>query len=269
MGEPKQMNLLVLSGVSVVYMNILLALRGVSLSVPQGSMVALLGANGSGKTTTLKAISNLVSLDRGKVTNGTIRYDNSLIQGQPPEHLVQRGIVQVLEGRRCFLGLTVEENLAVASNGARRRRHVLVQGVDDIYEFFPSLARQRKKKVGILSGGEQQMVAIGRALLAQPQLLLMDEPSMGLAPQLVVQIFETMRRLNETLGLTILVAEQNAHIALKYADTGYMLSNGTVVRGGSALELSKSEDVKRFYLGTDGSDAAEKWRNANYVDWMV
>ena len=264
-------NSLVLSGVSAVYSNIILALRGVSLTVPTGGMVALLGANGAGKTTTLKAISNLLSVERGKVTEGTITYEGKEIQGIEPEYLVQRGIVQVLEGRRCFLNLTVEENLAVAANNARQREKVLIRGMGDIYEYFPKLAAHRKSKAGILSGGEQQMLAIGRALLAQPKLLLLDEPSMGLAPQIVSQIFEILRTLNVRLGLTILVAEQNARVALKHADFGYVLSNGMILKGGPAAELSESEDIKRFYLGiVEGDkDSSERANHGVDVDWMV
>jgi branched-chain amino acid transport system ATP-binding protein len=264
-------NCLVLSGVTTVYSNIILALRGVSLVVPTGGMVALLGANGAGKTTTLKAISNLLSVERGKVTEGTITYEGKEIQGIEPEYLVQRGIVQVLEGRRCFLNLTVEENLAVAANNARHREKVLIRNMGDIYECFPKLAAHRKSKAGILSGGEQQMLAIGRALLAQPKLLLLDEPSMGLAPQIVSQIFEILKTLNVKLGLTILVAEQNARVALKHADFGYVLSNGMILKGGPSAELSQSEDIKRFYLGIGESDkgSSERADHGVSIDWMA
>ena len=264
-------NCLVLSNVSAVYSNIITALRGVSLAVPTGGMVALLGANGAGKTTTLKAISNLLSVERGKVTEGTITYDGKEIQGTQPEYLVQRGIVQVLEGRRCFLNLTVEENLAVAANNARRREKVLIGSMDDIYGHFPKLAAHRKSEAGKLPGGEQQMLAIGRALLAQPKLLLLDEPSMGLAPQIVSQIFDILRTLNSKLGLTILVAEQNARVALKHADFGYVLSNGMILKGGPAAELSQSEDIKRFYLGIGEGDKGSSVRASHGVniDWMA
>jgi branched-chain amino acid transport system ATP-binding protein len=264
-------NCLVLSNVSAVYSNIITALRGVSLAVPTGGMVALLGANGAGKTTTLKAISNLLSVERGKVTEGTITYDGKEIQGTQPEYLVQRGIVQVLEGRRCFLNLTVEENLAVAANNARRREKVLIGSMDDIYGHFPKLAAHRKSEAGKLSGGEQQMLTIGRALLAQPKLLLLDEPSMGLAPQIVSQIFDILRTLNSKLGLTILVAEQNARVALKHADFGYVLSNGMILKGGPAAELSQSEDIKRFYLGIGEGDKGSSVRASHGVniDWMA
>jgi branched-chain amino acid transport system ATP-binding protein len=266
MNETDMLNL---SGVSAVYSNIVLALRGVSLSVPKGSIVALLGANGAGKTSTLKAISNLISLERGEVTEGTIMYDGSAVQGVEPGQLVCRGIVQVMEGRRCFVGLSVEENLSVAENNVRQSSYRLIKRVGEIYELFPSLGRQRKKRAGVLSGGEQQMLAIGRALLAQPKLLLLDEPSMGLAPQLVVQIFETLRELNESLGLTILVAEQNARVALKHAHFGYILSNGTVSRGGPAAELAQSEDVQKFYLGIGDKNAAARHHVASDIDWMT
>jgi branched-chain amino acid transport system ATP-binding protein len=264
-------NCLILSNVSAVYSNIILALRGVSLTVPTGGMVALLGPNGAGKTTTLKAISNLLSVERGEVTEGAIIYDGKEIQGIEPEYLVRRGIVQVLEGRRCFLNLTVEENLAVAANNAGQREKVLIKSIDDIYEYFPKLAVHRKSKAGILSGGEQQMLAIGRALLAQPKLLLLDEPSMGLAPQIVAQIFEILKALNSKLGLPILVAEQNARVALKHADFGYVLSNGMILKGGPAAELSQSEDIKRFYLGIAEGDKSDGERpgDGGDIDWML
>jgi branched-chain amino acid transport system ATP-binding protein len=268
--RPEKDELLALSGVSVVYSNVILGIKGVSLSVPSGGMVALLGANGAGKTTTLKSISNLISVERGKVTRGTIRYEGEEIQGIQPERLVQYGIVQVLEGRRCFLNLTVEENLAVAANGARGREK-LISGVDEIYSFFPNLAAYRKKDAAILSGGEQQMLAIGRALLAQPRLLLLDEPSMGLAPQLVSQIFSILNRLNKSLSLSILVAEQNARVALRYADYGYVLGNGNVLVGGTAEELSQSDDIKRSYFGIveDGSSGETSHLNRRGgIDWM-
>jgi branched-chain amino acid transport system ATP-binding protein len=266
----EKVELLALSGVNVVYSNVILGIKGVSLSVPSGSMVALLGANGAGKTTTLKSISNLISVERGKVTRGTIRYEGEEIQGIQPERLVQCGIVQVLEGRRCFLNLTVEENLAVAANGARGREK-LIGGVDEIYSFFPNLAAYRKKDAAVLSGGEQQMLAIGRALLAQPRLLLLDEPSMGLAPQVVSQIFLILNRLNKSLGLTILVAEQNARVALRYADYGYVLGNGNVLVGGTADELSQSDDIKRSYFGIveDASSGETSHLNRRSgIDWM-
>jgi len=262
--------LLALSGVSVVYSNVILGIKGVSLSVPSGGMVALLGANGAGKTTTLKSVSNLISVERGKVTRGTIRYEGKEIQGMQPERLVRYGIVQVLEGRRCFLNLTVEENLAVAANGARGREK-LIGGVDEVYSFFPNLAAYRRKGAAILSGGEQQMLAIGRALLAQPRLLLLDEPSMGLAPQLVSQIFSILNRLNKSLGLTILVAEQNARVALRYADYGYVLGNGNVLVSGTAEELSQSDDIKRSYLGIvedDSSGETSHLSRRSGIDWM-
>lgn len=264
-------NCLVLSNVSVIYSNVILALRGVSLTVRNGSMVALLGANGAGKTTTLKAISNLISLERGKVTDGAILYRGGEIQGTEPEYLVQRGIVQVLEGRRCFAKLSVQENLDVAANNARRRDKVLVGGVGDIYDLFPKLAARRKNLAEVLSGGEQQMLAIGRALLAQPKLLLLDEPSMGLAPQIVSQIFEILRTLNSKLGLTILVSEQNARIALKHADFGYVLSNGMIAKGGPAAELLQSEDIKKFYLGVGETEKGgfERAKHGADVDWMA
>ncbi len=260
---------LTLSAVSVLYSNIILALRGVSFSVPRGSMVALLGANGAGKTTTLKAISNLLSVERGRVTEGKTIYEGHEIQGTEPEHLVRKGIVQVLEGRRCFLNLSVDENFGVAAHNSRRTAGALIKGPNVVYDYFPALVALKKKKAGFLSGGEQQMLAIGRALLAQPKLLLLDEPSMGLAPQIVSQIFEILRALKDSLGLTILVAEQNARIALRHADFGYVLNNGMVLKGGPAAELSQSEDIKKFYLGIGENSRAGEGNNAMSVDWMI
>lgn len=267
--ETSKANHVTLTGVNVVYANVIQALRGVSLTVPKGSIVALLGPNGAGKSTTLKAISNLLSLERGQVTDGSITYDGTDIQGTEPELLVQRGIVQVLEGRRCFLTLSVEENLAVAANSVRRTDARLIRNADEIYELFPKLAFHRKSRAGILSGGEQQMLAISRALLAQPKVLLLDEPSMGLAPQIVSQIFEILRTLNTRLGLTILVAEQNARIALRHADHGYVLGNGMIVKGGPASELARSDDIKKFYLGLGPSGGAFENSSQIDVDWMA
>ncbi len=203
--------------IEVVYDRIILVLKGVSLTVPDGAMVALLGANGAGKSTTLKAISNLLSLDRGSITRGTIRYRGKEVQRRSPEWLVGQGIVQVLEGRRCFPHLTVEENLLVGAYKQGYRKEAIRRSIDIVYSYFPNLAERRKSSAGYVSGGEQQMLAIGRALLAQPKLLLLDEPSMGLAPRVVSEIFAILSRLNRELGLSVLLAEQNAIIALRHA----------------------------------------------------
>lgn len=246
--------ILILSDVDVVYDETVLALRRVSLSIENGQIVALLGANGAGKTTTLKTISNLISVERGIITHGQIIYEGREIQGASPDQLVRAGIVQVMEGRRCFPNLTVDENLEVAVKRSRRPDRTRVMGKTEIYDLFPRLALHRTTKAGLLSGGEQQMLAIGRALLTQPKLLLLDEPSIGLAPKVVAQIFTILKKLNRELGLSILVAEQNARVALRHADYGYVLANGQVIKSGSARELSESKDMRHFYLGTYSSE---------------
>jgi branched-chain amino acid transport system ATP-binding protein len=227
---------------------VILVLKGVSLEVPEGQIVTLLGANGAGKTTSLKAISNLLETERGAVTKGTIELDGERVHNRSPRELVRRGVIQVMEGRRCFEHLTVEENLLSAAFARRARRSEFLADLDRIYTHFPQLKRRRKAIAGYTSGGEQQMTALGRALMARPRMILLDEPSMGLAPQVVEEIFEIVRALNVE-GVTFLVAEQNTAVALRYADYGYILENGRVVMDGTGADLSGNEDVKEFYLG--------------------
>jgi branched-chain amino acid transport system ATP-binding protein len=248
--------ILLVEHVEAVYAKSILALRDVSLAVEAGSMVALLGANGAGKTTTLKAISRLLSVERGEVTRGTLSYRGQDIRAADPADLVALGLVQVLEGRRCFPHLSVEENLVMGAIsrrlGAEQRRAQLAE----IYALFPRLGERRKGSAGYLSGGEQQMLAIGRALMAEPTLILLDEPSMGLAPQIVEEIFEILADLNRRRRVSFLIAEQNAAIALAYADHAYVLETGRVVRGGPARELLSQSDLQSFYLG--GAEGAER-----------
>ena len=246
--------LLDVNNIEVVYDRIILVLKGISLRVPAGSIVTLLGANGAGKTTTLMSISNLLSLERGTITNGVIRYQGEEIQRRNPESLVKRGIVQVLEGRRCFPHLTVEENLLVGAFTQGQSRRKIGDEIETVYQFFPLLKERRKSLAGYISGGEQQMLAIGRALLARPKLLLLDEPSMGLAPLIVSEIFEILKQLNRELQLTVLLAEQNANIALRYSSYGYVLENGQVVMENDAKSLLENADIKQFYLGLGGED---------------
>jgi branched-chain amino acid transport system ATP-binding protein len=239
--------MLEVSGVQVAYQDVILALRGVSLSVPDGGFVTLLGANGAGKTTTLKAISGLLRPERGRVTRGTITFDGERIDGRPAADLVRRGIVQVMEGRRVFEHLTVAENLVAGAH--LRRRAPLDADLDMVRDYFPVLATRWQTKAGYLSGGEQQMLAIGRALMARPRLMLLDEPSLGLAPRLVDGIFEIVTRLNREAGVAVLLVEQNAALALDVAQWGYVLETGRVVLDGSAERLGGNEDVAEFYLG--------------------
>ena len=241
--------LLALDGVEVMYDQIILALRGVTLEVARGAVVALLGANGAGKTTTLKAASGLLTAERGAVTSGSLRYDGVDTRSLAPRTLVQRGLVQVLEGRRCFAELTVEENLRAGTLARGTSRRELEGELERAYAYFPRLRDKRDVPAGYTSGGEQQMVALGRALLTRPTLVLLDEPSMGLAPKIVEEIFEIVRTLNQHEGVTFLLAEQNATLALKYADHGYLLDNGRVVASGPADLLRERPDVREFYLG--------------------
>ena len=239
--------LLAVNNIEVIYDHVILE-KGVSLEVPEGGVVALLGANGAGKSTTLKAISNLLRSERGEVTKGTILFEGDRIDGSTPNDLVKRGVIQVMEGRHCFEHLTVEENLLT---GAYTRRGAgEIQGdLEKVYSYFPRLKERRNAQAGYTSGGEQQMCAIGRALMSRPKMILLDEPSMGLAPQLVEGIFETVRRLNQEQGVSFLLAEQNTNVALRYATYGYILENGRVVLDGDAEALRSNEDVKEFYLG--------------------
>jgi len=241
--------LLDVNGIEVIYNHVILVLKGVSLQVPEGRIVALLGANGAGKTTTLRAISNLLKGERGDVTKGAIRYRDERIERLSPAELVRRGVVQVMEGRHCFAHLTVEENLLTGAYTRPQGRGELSASLDRVYQYFPRLKQRRASQAGYTSGGEQQMVAIGRALMARPSMILLDEPSMGLAPQIVEEIFEIVHDLNQRERVSFLLAEQNTHIALRYADYGYILENGRVMMDGAADDLARNEDVKEFYLG--------------------
>ena len=240
---------LVLNNIEVVYSHVILVLKGVSLSVPKGGIVALLGANGAGKTTTLKAISNLLRAERGEVTKGSIVFDGHEVHELSPNDLVQRGCIQVMEGRRCFAHLTVEENLLTGSFTRRDGKGAIAADLVRVYAYFPRLEERRNSTAGYTSGGEQQMCAIGRALMSRPKMILLDEPSMGLAPQIVEEIFEIVRDLNEREHVSFLLAEQNTAMALRYARYGYILENGRVVMDGEANTLAANEDVKEFYLG--------------------
>jgi branched-chain amino acid transport system ATP-binding protein len=237
------------SNIEVIYDHVILVLKGVSLQVPKGRIVALLGANGAGKTTTLKAISNLLRAERGDVTKGSIEFDGKRIDQLTPNDLVRMGVCQVMEGRHCFQHLTVEENLLTGAFTRSIGRAELARDLDLVYQYFPRLRERRGSLAGYTSGGEQQMTAIGRALMARPKMILLDEPSMGLAPQLVEEIFEIVRDLNQKEGVSFLLAEQNTNIALRYADYGYILENGRVVMDGEAKRLRENDDVKEFYLG--------------------
>jgi branched-chain amino acid transport system ATP-binding protein len=237
------------NNIEVVYDHVILVLKGVSLAVPKGEIVALLGANGAGKSTTLKAISNLLSAERGEVTKGSIIFDGEEVHARSPNELVRRGCIQVMEGRHCFGHLTVEENLLTGAFTRRDGGAAVRRDLELVYTYFPRLKERRGSTAGYISGGEQQMCAIGRALMSRPKMILLDEPSMGLAPQLVEEIFEIVGDLNAKEGVSFLLAEQNTRMALKYARYGYVLENGRVVLDGEAKALSENEDVKEFYLG--------------------
>ncbi len=241
--------LLEVNNIEVIYNHVILVLKGVSLSVKQGGITALLGGNGAGKTTTLKAISNLLHSERGEVTKGSIVYKGERVQDLDPAALVKRGVIQVMEGRHCFEHLTVEENLLTGAYTRRDGKGAVADDLELVYSYFPRLKERRKSQAGYTSGGEQQMVAVGRALMSRPETILLDEPSMGLAPQLVEQIFEIVKSINENEGVSFLLAEQNTNVALRYAHSGYILENGRVVMEGSAKDLRENPDVKEFYLG--------------------
>ena len=241
--------LLELNNIEVIYNHVILVLRGVSLVVPKGGIVALLGGNGAGKTTTLKSISNLLHSERGEVTKGFISYRGVEIQGSDPSEMVKSGVIQVMEGRHCFEHLTVEENLLTGAYTRKDGKGSIEADLDMVYSYFPRLKDRRKSQAGYTSGGEQQMCALGRALMSKPETILLDEPSMGLAPQLVEQIFEIVKSINENEGVTFLLAEQNTNVALRYAHYGYILESGRVVMDGVASELRENPDVKEFYLG--------------------
>ncbi|GHE01713.1 branched-chain amino acid ABC transporter ATP-binding protein [Defluviimonas sp. 20V17] len=241
--------LLEVNNIEVIYNHVILVLKGVSLRVPKGGITALLGGNGAGKTTTLKAVSNLLHSERGEVTKGSITYRGDRIQAMAPADLVKRGVIQVMEGRHCFEHLTVEENLLTGAYTRRDGKGAIGADLEMVYSYFPRLKERRRSQAGYTSGGEQQMVAIGRALMSRPEMVLLDEPSMGLAPQLVEQIFEIVKSVNENEGVTFLLAEQNTNVALRFAHYGYILESGRVVMDGPAAELRENPDVKEFYLG--------------------
>ena len=241
------------NNIEVIYDHVILVLKGVSLDVPKGGIVALLGANGAGKTTTLKAISNLLRAERGDVTKGTIELNGERIDKLTANELVKRGVIQVMEGRHCFEHLTIEENLMAGAYTRRDGKAAIARDLDLVLSYFPRLRDRLRVQAGYASGGEQQMCVIARALMSRPSTILLDEPSMGLAPQLVEEIFEIVKQLNEAEGVTFLLAEQNTNMALKYAHFGYILENGRVVLDGDAKTLRENEDVKEFYLGLSSS----------------
>ena len=255
--------LLRVNNIEVIYDHVILVLKGVSFDVPSGGIVCLLGANGAGKTTTLKAISNLLQSERGDVTKGSIEYLGERIDQLSPNELVKKGVVQVMEGRHCFEHLTVEENLLTGAYTRMGHRSEISDDLAMVYDYFPRLKERRKSQAGYTSGGEQQMTAVGRALMARPKMILLDEPSLGLAPQLVEEIFEIVQKLNKSEGVTFLLAEQNTNMALKYADYGYILENGRVVMDGDAEELRNNEDVKEFYLGISSGER-KSFRNVKH-----
>ena len=252
-----------INNIEVVYSHVILVLKGVSLQVPAGGIVALLGANGAGKTTTLKAVSNLLHAERGQVTKGSIVFDGTQVQSLSPNEVVRRGCIQVMEGRRCFAHLTVEENLLTGGFTRRDGKAAVAADLERVYAYFPRLKERRGSTAGYTSGGEQQMCAIGRALMSKPRMILLDEPSMGLAPQIVEEIFEIVRDLNSEEGVSFLLAEQNTNMALKYARHGYILENGRVVMDGEAKALASNEDVKEFYLGVAG-DKRKSFRDVKH-----
>jgi len=247
--DPTMSPLLAINNIEVIYDHVILVLKGVSLEVPEGGIVALLGANGAGKSTTLKAISTLLAAERGEVTKGTIEFRGQRVDKLTTHELVRMGVVQVMEGRHCFQHLTVEENLLTGAFTRKVSRAELAEALERVYHYFPRLKQRRTSQSGYTSGGEQQMTAIGRALMARPTTILLDEPSMGLAPQIVAEIFEIVQDLNRKERVSFLLAEQNTNVALRYAHYGYILENGRVVMDGVAADLAKNEDVKEFYLG--------------------
>ncbi|SLN59973.1 High-affinity branched-chain amino acid transport ATP-binding protein LivF [Falsiruegeria litorea R37] len=241
--------LLEVNNIEVIYNHVILVLKGVSLNVPKGGITALLGGNGAGKTTTLKAISNLLHSERGEVTKGSVKYRGQDVHDSDPAELVRKGVIQVMEGRHCFEHLTVEENLLTGYYTRKSGKAEMQRDLELVYNYFPRLKERRKSLAGYTSGGEQQMVAIGRALMANPETILLDEPSMGLAPQLVEEIFGIVKDLNEKEGVSFLLAEQNTNVALRFAHYGYILESGRVVMDGPAADLRENPDVKEFYLG--------------------
>jgi branched-chain amino acid transport system ATP-binding protein len=255
--------ILAVNNVEVIYDRVILVLKGVSLQIAKGGIVALLGANGAGKTTTLKAISNLLHAERGEVTKGSIEFKGERVEALSPNELVRRGCVQVMEGRHCFGHLTIEENLLTGAFTRRDGRAAIAADLELVYGYFPRLKERRHAQAGYTSGGEQQMCAIGRALMSRPTMILLDEPSLGLAPQIVEENFEIVRMLNEQEGVSFLLAEQNTNAALRYANYGYILETGRVVLDGTAASLRANEDVKEFYLGI-GGEGRRSFRNVKH-----
>ena len=241
------------NGIEVIYNHVILVLKGVSLNVPEGKIVAILGGNGAGKTTTLRAVSNLLRGERGEVTKGSIELRGERIENLSPSDLVKRGVVQVMEGRHCFAHLTIEENLLTGAYTVKSKAQIAAN-LEKVYNYFPRLKTRRTSQAAYTSGGEQQMCAIGRALMASPTMVLLDEPSMGLAPQIVEEVFEIVKDLNQKEKVTFLLAEQNTNMALRYADYGYIMESGRVVMDGVASDLANNEDVKEFYLGMGGGE---------------
>lgn len=251
---PSTDTILSVNNIEVIYDHVILVLKGVSLNVPRGGIVALLGANGAGKTTTLKAISNLLQAERGEVTKGSIEFRGEQVHALSPNELVRRGCIQVMEGRHCFGHLSIEENLLTGAFTRKDGKAAIKKDMEMVYDYFPRLRVRRSSQAGYTSGGEQQMCAIGRALMSRPSMILLDEPSMGLAPQLVEEIFDIVKQLNVDTGVSFLLAEQNTNIALRYATYGYILESGRVVLDGSGQTLRENADVKEFYLGTGGEE---------------
>ena len=241
--------MLVVNGIEVIYNHVILVLKGVSLQVPHGKIVALLGANGAGKTTTLRAVSSLLKGERGEITKGSIQYKGESVAKLTPSDLVKRGVIQVMEGRHCFEHLSLEENLLAGAYTRKLSRADLNESLERVYHYFPRLKQRRHSLAGYTSGGEQQMCAVGRSLMANPKMILLDEPSMGLAPQIVAEIFDIVKDLNQKEQVSFLLAEQNTNVALRNADYGYILESGRIVMDGPAAELAENEDVKEFYLG--------------------
>ena len=263
MTETSAEPILSVNNIEVIYDHVILVLKGVSLTVPEGGIVALLGANGAGKTTTLKAVSNLLGAERGDVTKGSIVFDGDQVEALSPNDLVTRGCIQVMEGRHCFGHLTIEENLLTGAYTRRDGNAAIRADLEKVYTYFPRLRERRTSQAGYTSGGEQQMCAIGRALMSRPKMILLDEPSMGLAPQLVEEIFEIVKELNAKEGVSFLLAEQNTNVALRYATYGYILEAGRIVLDGDAKSLRENEDVKEFYLGV-GGDGRKSFRNVKH-----
>jgi len=256
--------MLQINNIEVVYSDVILVLRGISLTVPEKRVVSLLGANGAGKSTALKAISGLLRTQQGEVTRGSIEWNGERVDGKSPDEIVQMGIVQVLEGRRLFEHLTVGENLRTGAIFRRTSDADLRRDLDEVYGFFPRLAEFRGRTAGFLSGGEQQMVVIGRALMAKPKLMLMDEPSLGLAPLLVQSIFEVIRRINEESGVSMLLVEQNANVALRSASHAYVMETGRIVLDGPAEQLAENADIKEFYLGMTQVGGRKSYRDVKH-----